>query len=166
MPLSLLGSARRQQQIIAVTCVTYLRWYFGANDKTTLEFLRNRKLREYTVLEWPDHSEKSEEQIMGREQEKEVLVSFCKEAAFQEWLVARARLDSRFSVHFALERKSIYPKPLHIAVFSTCGALDASSCRMLTQVMPQVVLLCTSPPDRALRNRTWPAFGRRRDRHV
>jgi hypothetical protein len=108
-------------KFIAVTCVTYLRWDFATDDGITSKpgFLDNQDLREYSVLEWPAHSERSEEKIMETETEKQVLVSFCKEGVFKAWLDTRARLDTSFRVHFALDGsgKALHPKPLYIAVF-------------------------------------------------
>ncbi|GAW25509.1 hypothetical protein SAMD00023353_0800260 [Rosellinia necatrix] len=107
---------------IAITCVTYLRWSFTVDDELksdSLDFLNNKDLRDYAVLEWPDHCEKSQGRIMTEESGKNVIMGFFGgERAFPAWLTARAGLDGLFRVHFGLyDANAILPRPLHITVF-------------------------------------------------
>lgn len=107
---------------IAITCVTYLRWRFTVDDthkSDSLVFLNNMDLRDYAVLEWPNHCEKSQGRIVAQESEKGVLVGFFEEKkAFLAWLTARAELDSLFQAYFGLYGANPFlPQPLHIAAF-------------------------------------------------
>ncbi|KAI9732413.1 MAG: hypothetical protein M1834_001621 [Cirrosporium novae-zelandiae] len=120
---------KQSHEQIALTCLTYLRVVVGDIDASHNRSLSgNPNLREYAVLEWSEHSQRSEEEIMAQQKKRKVLVSFCKEWAFTAWLDDRARMDNRFCVHFSLERTSItnigtgcparrYPTPLHIAAY-------------------------------------------------
>ncbi|KIX08083.1 uncharacterized protein Z518_02738 [Rhinocladiella mackenziei CBS 650.93] len=102
---------------VALTCLTYLRVSLGRNDDRDSESLSSDDLYDYAVREWPAHTAESEEQIMRKEKERKVIISFCEEQAFQLWLEARASVDSRFGVQFSLESAVVcYPTPLHIAV--------------------------------------------------
>lgn len=100
-------------EFIAMSCVAYLRWPLGESEHP-----RDKDLRDYAVLEWPEHSRVSEENIMKNEGEQQNLASFCREPAFEDWMSARAGLDNLFRVHFGLNNgSSILPKPLHVAVY-------------------------------------------------
>ena len=107
---------------VALTCLTYLR---GVGKCVEAECVWDSDgLRNYAVLEWSEHSQKSEERIIARPPEREVLIMFCKEQAFRAWLNDRARMDHQFRVHFSIEGTSVqYPTPLHIAVYLNLSGL-------------------------------------------
>lgn len=105
---------------IAITCMTYLRWNLSVDNSPVLKgVLNNMDLHEYAVLEWQDHCNKSEVQIMANERERKAFIAFfCKENVFPTWLTARAELDSLFRARFEIsDKSSILPQPLHVAVF-------------------------------------------------